>query len=59
VRYVSPVQGIEQVNPELADDPLVNPPADFTANCSPQPDPPGEDADVQEVTSAFEDVITG
>jgi spermidine/putrescine transport system substrate-binding protein len=58
VRYVSPVKGIEQVDPKLAQDPLVNPPADFTANCTTQPDPPGEDADVQEVTAAFQDVIT-
>jgi spermidine/putrescine transport system substrate-binding protein len=58
VRYVSPVEGIDQVNPTLAEDPLVNPPADFTANCTTQPDPPGEDADVQEVTEAFQNVIT-
>jgi spermidine/putrescine transport system substrate-binding protein len=58
VRYVSPVEGIEQVNPSLAQDPLVNPPADFTADCTTQPDPPGEDADVQEVTEAFQNVIT-
>jgi len=59
VRYVSPVQGIEEVNPELAKDPLVNPPDDFTADCSTQPDPPGDDAEQQEVTSAFEDVVSG
>ena len=59
VRYVSPVQGIEEVNPELAKDPLVNPPEDFTAECSTQPDPPGDDAEQQEVTSAFEDVVSG
>jgi spermidine/putrescine transport system substrate-binding protein len=58
VRYVSPVEGIDQVNPQLAEDPLVNPPAEFTANCTTQPDPPGEDADVQEVTEAFQNVIT-
>jgi spermidine/putrescine transport system substrate-binding protein len=59
VRYVSPVDGIDEVNPALAKDPLVNPPEEFTANCSTQPDPPGEDADVQEVTEAFQNVITG
>jgi spermidine/putrescine transport system substrate-binding protein len=59
VRYVSPVQGIEEVNPELASDPLVNPPEDFTANCTTQPDPPGDAAEQQEVTSAFEDVVSG
>lgn len=59
VRYVSPVKGVEKVNPELAADELVNPPEDFTADCSTQPDPPGEDADVQEITGAFQDVVTG
>jgi spermidine/putrescine transport system substrate-binding protein len=58
VRYVSPVQGIEQVNPELAQDELVNPPEEFTANCSTQPDPPGSAEDVQEVNEAYQAVIT-
>jgi spermidine/putrescine transport system substrate-binding protein len=58
VRYVSPVEGIEEVNPSLAKDPLVNPPEDFTADCSTQPDPPGSDEDVQEVTEAFQAVVT-
>ena len=58
VRYVSPVDGIEDVDPELAEDPLVNPPDDFTADCSTQPDPPGGDEDVQEVTEAFQAVVT-
>jgi spermidine/putrescine transport system substrate-binding protein len=59
VRYVSPVDGIDEVNPALAKDPLVNPSEEFTANCTTQPNPPGDDADVQEVTSAFQDVVTG
>jgi spermidine/putrescine transport system substrate-binding protein len=58
VQYVSPVQGIEDVNPELAENVLVNPPDDFTADCSTQPDPPGSEEDVQEVTEAFQAVIT-
>ena len=58
VRYVSPVQGIEEVNPALAEDPLVNPPEDFTADCSTQPNPPGSDEDVQEVNEAFQAVVT-
>jgi spermidine/putrescine transport system substrate-binding protein len=58
VRYVSPVKGIDQVDPALAEDPLVNPTDEFTADCSTQPNPPGEDADVQEVTEAFQGVIT-
>jgi spermidine/putrescine transport system substrate-binding protein len=59
VRYVSPVEGVEAVNPALAEDQLVNPSDEFTADCTTQPNPPGDDADVQEVTSAFEDVVTG
>jgi spermidine/putrescine transport system substrate-binding protein len=58
VRYVSPVEGIDQVDPALAEDPLVNPPEDFTADCTAQPDPPGSDEDVQEVTEAFQAVVT-
>jgi hypothetical protein len=56
---VSPVDGIDKVNPELAKDPLVNPSEEFTADCTTQPNPPGDEADVQEVTSAFQDVVTG
>ena len=58
VRYVSPVDGIDEVDPALAEDELVNPSEDFTENCVTQPDPPGDAGDVQEVTSAFQDVIT-
>ncbi|MSO40986.1 MAG: spermidine/putrescine ABC transporter substrate-binding protein [Solirubrobacterales bacterium] len=58
VRYVSPVEGIEKVNPALAKDPLVNPSDEFTADCSTQPNPPGSAEDVQEVTEAFQAVIT-
>ena len=58
-RYVTPVQGVDKVLPALADDQLVFPTEEFTANCSTQPNPPGDDADVQEVTSAFQDVVTG
>ena len=46
-------------DPELADDQLIFPTDEFTANCSAQPNPPGDDAEVQEVTSAFQDVVTG
>jgi len=58
VRYVSPVEGIEKVNPALGKDPLVNPSDEFTADCSTQPNPPGSAEDVQEVTEAFQAVIT-
>ena len=57
VRYVSPVAGIEEINPQLAQDELVNPPAEFTASCSAQPDPPGSAEDVEEVNAAYEAVV--
>lgn len=59
VRYVTPVKGVDEVLPALADDQLVFPTDEFTADCSTQPNPPGDDAAVQEVNSAFQDVITG
>ena len=58
VQYVSPVKGVADVDPSLGDNVLINPPDDFTADCSTQPNPPGDDADVQEVTEAFQAVIT-
>jgi spermidine/putrescine transport system substrate-binding protein len=57
VQYVSPVKGVEEVNPELGDNILVNPPDDFTADCTTQPDPPGSEEDVQEITEAFQAVV--
>lgn len=57
VRYVSPVAGIEEINPQLAQDELVNPPEEFTASCSAQPDPPGSAEDVEEVNAAYEAVV--
>ena len=55
---VSPVEGIENVDPSLAENELVNPPEEFTADCSFLPDPPGSEEDVAEVTEAFQAVIT-
>jgi spermidine/putrescine transport system substrate-binding protein len=63
VQYVTPVQGVDDVlrrrDPELADNQLIFPDEEFTADCSTQPDPPGSDEDRQEVTEAFQDMITG
>jgi spermidine/putrescine-binding protein len=55
---VSPVEGIEEVDPSLAGNQLVNPPQEFTEDCSFQPDPPGSEEDMQEVIEAFQAVIT-
>ena len=38
---------------------LVFPSEEFTSNCSTQPEPPGDQAEVEEVEQAFQDVITG
>jgi spermidine/putrescine transport system substrate-binding protein len=59
VTYVTPVDGVQDIlaerDPELAENQLIFPSDDFTADCTNQVDPP----DVEEVTEAFEDVITG
>lgn len=55
---VSPVDGIEKVDPSLAGNQLVNPPEEFTADCTFQPDPPGAEEDAAEVNEAFQAVIT-
>ena len=63
VQYVTPVSGLDDVlrerDPELADNQLIFPDEEFTADCSTQPDPPGSEEDRQEVTEAFQDMITG
>jgi hypothetical protein len=43
----------------LANNQLIFPSEQFTKNCTTQPDPPGSAEDQQEVTNAFQDVITG
>jgi spermidine/putrescine transport system substrate-binding protein len=64
IQYVTPVTGVKEVFEQqgktaLADNPLIFPSAEFTKNCTTQPDPPGSAEDQQEVTKAFQDVITG
>ncbi len=64
VQYVTPVSGVAEVfrrqgKPELADNPLIFPSERFTEDCTTQPDPPGSAEDKQEVTKAFQDVVTG
>jgi spermidine/putrescine transport system substrate-binding protein len=64
IQYVTPVTGVKQVFKQqgktaLADNPLIFPSDEFTKNCTTQPDPPGSAEDQQEVTNAFQDVITG
>jgi len=64
IQYVTPVTGVKEVFEQqgktaLANNPLIFPSAQFTKNCTTQPDPPGSAEDQQEVTNAFQDVITG
>jgi len=64
IQYVTPVTGVKEVFEQqgktaLANNPLIFPSDQFTKNCTTQPDPPGSAEDQQEVTNAFQDVITG
>jgi spermidine/putrescine transport system substrate-binding protein len=63
ITYVTPVDNVQEVlresDPATANNPLIFPSEEFTAKCSTQTDPPGSAADVQEVTEAYQDVLTG
>ncbi len=63
IQYVSPVNGVKQVleksDPESANNPLIFPPPKLLEGCYPNPNPPGSPEDQQEVTKAFQDVVTG
>ena len=63
VNYVTPVDGTKEVlakrDPALAKNPLIFPDDKFIANCYPFQEPPGDDADVQEVEEAWNEAISG
>jgi spermidine/putrescine transport system substrate-binding protein len=63
VNYISPVSGVKEVlekkDPALANNDLIFPSEEFTENCFAQVSPPGDEAEVQEVEQAFQNVITG
>jgi spermidine/putrescine transport system substrate-binding protein len=63
VQYVTPVNGVrpilQQTDPKVANDPKIFPTQDEIANCSEDPDPPGSAADVNQVESAYQDVVSG
>ncbi len=63
VTYVTPVDNVQpvmrKIDPSLANDPLIFPSASFTKKCSTQIDPPGGPAGIEEVTKAFQNVVTG
>ena len=64
IQYVTPVTGVKEVFEQqgktaLANNQLIFPSDSFTKDCTTQPNPPGSAEDRQEVTNAFQDVITG
>jgi spermidine/putrescine transport system substrate-binding protein len=63
VNYVTPVDGVQPIlakkDPELAKDPLIFPPPSTIQGCSGDPEPPGSAKDQQDITEAFQNVVTG
>jgi spermidine/putrescine transport system substrate-binding protein len=63
VNYVTPVAGVKEIldkrDPALAKNPLIFPSDEFVADCHPFQEPPGDEADVQEVEEAWNDAISG
>jgi spermidine/putrescine transport system substrate-binding protein len=63
VNYVQPVEGVQEIltkrDPAIGRDPLIFPAEEDIADCSEDPDPPGDAADVQDVEEAFQEVVTG
>ena len=63
VNYVTPVAGVAEIlrqkDPELAKNQLIFPSDEFTRDCQAQSEPPGSAQDQQEITEAFQDVVTG
>lgn len=61
VNYVSPVKGVKEIllkqDPDIANNELIFPSDEFTKNCFTQDAPPADSE--QEITQAFQDVITG
>jgi spermidine/putrescine transport system substrate-binding protein len=63
VQYVTPVAGTKEVltkeDPALAKNELIFPDEEFLAPCTSETEPPGDAEDVQEVTEAFQEVVSG
>ena len=63
VNYVTPVEGtreiLEERDPKLAENPLIFPDAKYTEDCYPFQEPSEDDAEVQEVSEAWQEVISG
>jgi spermidine/putrescine transport system substrate-binding protein len=63
VNYVTPVAGVKEIlekrDPALANNQLIFPTPEFTADCFPFQDPPGSEEDKAEVNEAWQEVISG
>jgi spermidine/putrescine transport system substrate-binding protein len=63
VQYVTPVAGVRAIlrdrSPAVANNPLIFPDDEFLETCTSDTEPPGDREDVQEVTEAFQEIITG
>jgi spermidine/putrescine transport system substrate-binding protein len=63
VQYVTPVDGVrlilEKKDPPVANDPKIFPTEEEIAPCSEDPNPPGDQADINEVEDAFQEVVSG
>jgi spermidine/putrescine transport system substrate-binding protein len=61
--YVTPVDGVQPIlekqGSDAAKSDLVFPSEEFTADCSTQPEPPGDEEEVAEIEQDFQSVITG
>jgi spermidine/putrescine transport system substrate-binding protein len=62
VNYVTPVdvkEILRQRDPALANNNLIFPSEEFTADCAPFADPPGDEEEQSEVNEAWQEVISG
>jgi spermidine/putrescine transport system substrate-binding protein len=63
VNYVSPVKGVKEIlekrDPSIANNELIFPTPEFTANCFDQPSIPGDDAQQKEIEQQFQDMLAG
>jgi spermidine/putrescine transport system substrate-binding protein len=63
INYVTPVAGVKEIfeeeDPELAENQLIFPSEEFIKDCVAYTDPPGDQADQDEVTEAWQEVVSG
>ena len=63
INYVTPVEGVKEIfekeDPALAKNQLIFPSDEFIKDCEAYTDPPGEQADQDEVNEAWQEVVSG